>query len=331
MGLTVVFQMDPLETLNADQDSTIALAEIALKRGHTVYGYAPSQLSWRDNRLRARGQMLKLQDHGRLVIPSESKKDKLSSHSGILVDLEACDVLFIRQEPPFDLEYITTTYLLDHLKGKVFMVNAPDGIRQSPEKLLVTHFADLMPPTLITQDEGEIEDFWACHGTIVIKPLYAFGGEAVFRLQKDDVNFSALLEMFQKAYPKQPWVVQKFLPEVYQGDRRLFLIDGRPVGGFVRIPGSNSIRSNMARGGRPIPYTLTDKDHAICDRLGPKLQELGLMLVGIDLIGEGFLMEINVTCPTGFRSFKELYGLSIGDLIWDSIEEKLAKKGHPTL
>ena len=312
MSLRAIFQMDPLNQLNLERDSTVALIEEGHRRGHSLYHYTPSALGWREGHLQVRGAPLE-----------KGKDDRLSLSSGSqeLLDPETFDVLFIRQNPPFNLEYITTTYLLEHLSGKVLMVNDPQGIRQSPEKILITHFPDLMPPTLVTQETLDIQEFWREHQDIVIKPLYEFGGESVLRLKEGDHNLMPALELFRKAYPDQLWMVQKFLPEIFRGDRRLFLLEGRLMGGFMRVPPPHSIRSNAARGGTAIAYTPDARDEELCQRIGPTLDKLGLFFVGIDIIGS-YLIEINVTSPTGLRILDQLYDMNSASLIWDMIEKK---------
>jgi glutathione synthase len=312
MSLRVVFQMDPLSCLNFQRDSTVALIEEGQRRGHEIYHYTPSTLSWREGHLRAWGAKLET---------GKSNQESLVSGASEHLELETFDTLFIRQDPPFDMGYITTTHLLDHLSGKVFMVNDPQGIRQSPEKILITHFPDLMPPTLITQEAPEIQDFLDQHHDVVMKPLYEFGGEGVLRLKKNDQNIMAAIDLFRKAYPHQPWMIQKFLPEILEGDHRLFLLDGELMAGYTRIPAHNSIRSNAARGGSATAYKPNARDQEICRHIGPILKKRGLFFVGIDIIGS-YLIEINVTSPTGLRVLDRLYDMNSASLIWDALEKK---------
>ena len=310
MSLNVVFQMDALEGLKTKTDSSLALIEEGLRRGHHIYYYVPATLTWQEGQLTSYMTSLGKDDH------------KISAlGQGQWMDLKQFDMLFIRQDPPFNMDYLTSTYLLDHLSSKVLMINDPQGIRQSPEKLLITHFADLMPPTLITRHLDMIEDFKRQHQDIVIKPLYEFGGESVIRLLPKDQNLRPVLDLFEKAYPDQPWMIQKFLPQIYEGDRRLFLLEGKLIGGFSRIPMQDSIRSNNARGGKAEAVTLSARDHDIAQRLEPTLKKLGLIFVGIDLIGD-YLTEINVTSPTGLRVLEQLSTIKIVSKIWDKLEIK---------
>ena len=313
MTLRVAFQMDPLSSLDLEKDSTLALIEEGEGRGHQLYAYQPADLVWREGHVGAWGSPLKTR-----------KGEGFPFSCGVseFLRLEEFDILFIRQDPPFDIEYITATYLLEHLSGKVLMINDPYGLRQSPEKLLVTHFLALMAPTLVSQNESEILDFLAQHNTCVIKPLYGFGGEGVMRLTQDDPNTRPTLELFRRSYPRQPWVIQKFLPEILEGDRRLFLLDGEFMGAFNRIPPPHSIRSNTARGGLVRVHTPTARDLEICQQVGPLLKKLGLFFAGLDIIGSS-LTEINVTSPTGLRLLDRLYSMKSSKLIWDKVEKKV--------
>src|SRR6202000_354349 len=230
------------------------------------------------------------------------------------------DVILLRQDPPFDLAYITSTHMLERVHPKTFVVNKPASVRNAPEKIFVTEFPDLMPPTLLTRDLSEIKAFRAEHGDIVMKPLYGHGGGAVFRLTKDDLNFGSLYDMFAVTF-REAWVIQKFLPEVKDGDKRIILVDGEYAGAVNRVPAADDLRSNMVRGGSPKDTKLTPREQEICETIGPKLRERGLLFVGIDVIG-GLLTEINVTSPTGIRAIKNLGGPDIAKLIWDKIEKK---------
>jgi glutathione synthase len=236
------------------------------------------------------------------------------------VELTSFDVVLLRQDPPFDLAYISTTHMLERVQPKTLVVNDPAHVRNAPEKIFVTEFPDLMPPTLITRDLEAIKAFRIEHGDIVMKPLYGKGGEAVFLLAKEDLNFGSLYDLFTAMFREQ-WVVQKFLPAVKEGDKRIILVDGEFAGAVNRVPAADDLRSNMVRGGVPATTDLTDREREICTRLGPALRERGLLFVGIDVIG-GYLTEINVTSPTGIRSVKNLGGADIAALIWDKIEEK---------
>jgi glutathione synthase len=240
-----------------------------------------------------------------------------------LVDLSSFDVVLLRQDPPFDLAYISTTHMLERIHPKTLVVNDPAHVRNAPEKVFVTEFPELMPPTLITRDLEAIKAFRAKHGDIVMKPLYGKGGEAVFRLAHEDLNFGSLYDLFATMF-REPWVVQKFLPAVKDGDKRIILVDGEFAGAVNRVPAPDDLRSNMVRGGVPKATDLTERERAICARLGPALRERGLLFVGIDVI-DGFLTEINVTSPTGIRAIKNLGGPDVAAMIWDKIEEKREK------
>ncbi len=311
MKLKVAFQMDPLPALNYAADTTVALIFEAARRGYELYFYEPHQVTWSHHQVRAPLFPLSIDTTSMPpLILGEPKTSNLSE----------MDVIWVRQNPPFDLGYITNTYLLESLPPTTRVLNAPHGLRNAPEKLLITKFSHLMPPTLITQDPQEVVSFQEQQGDIVIKPLYEFGGAGVFYIKKDDVNFMVILEMMQKSYPNQPFMVQKFLPEVHQGDKRLLVIDGELIGGFRRLPAEESIRSNMVRGGQGQSYEITNKDKEICKELAPVLKEMGLFFVGLDVIGD-YLTEINVTSPTGVRTFNHLYNTHIEQLIWDKVIE----------
>ena len=246
------------------------------------------------------------------------------SASARLVDLAAMDVVLLRQDPPFDLAYITTTHMLERIHPRTLVVNDPAHVRNAPEKVFVTEFPELMPPTLITRDLEAIKAFRVEQGDIVMKPLYGKGGEAVFRLEREDLNFGSLYDLFATMF-REPWVVQKFLPAVKDGDKRIILVDGEFAGAVNRVPAPDDLRSNMVRGGVPKATDLSAREQAICARLGPALRERGLLFVGIDVI-DGFLTEINVTSPTGIRAVKNLGGPDIAALIWDKIEKKRASR-----
>jgi glutathione synthase len=311
MRLNVAVQMDPIERINIRGDSTFALLLEAQNRAYTLSYYTPAQLSMRDGRVSASVWPLVVRDvvgdHFTLGAPRH-------------VELTSFDVVLLRQDPPFDLAYISTTHMLERVQPKTLVVNDPAHVRNAPEKIFVTEFPDLMPPTLITRDLEAIKAFRGEHGDIVMKPLYGKGGEAVFLLTKDDLNFGSLYDLFTAMFREQ-WVVQKFLPAVKEGDKRIILVDGEFAGAVNRVPAPDDLRSNMVRGGVPAATDLTDREHEICARLGPALRERGLLFVGIDVIG-GYLTEINVTSPTGIRSVKNLGGADIAALIWDKIEEK---------
>jgi glutathione synthase len=303
--------MDPIERINIRGDSTFALLLEAQQRGHSLAYYTPDRLALRGAQVFATVQSLQVRDivgdHATLGAPQRR-------------DLATFDVVLLRQDPPFDLAYITTTHLLERIHPKTLVVNDPAHVRNAPEKMFVMEFPDLMPPTLITRDLAEIKAFRAEHGDIVMKPLYGKGGEAVFRLQHEDLNFGSLYDLFAVTFREQ-WVVQKFLPAVRHGDKRIILVDGAFAGAVNRVPAPDDLRSNMVRGGTPKETDLTAREREICDRLGPALRERGLIFVGIDVI-DGFLTEINVTSPTGIRAIKNFGGPDIAALIWDVIEKK---------
>jgi glutathione synthase len=311
MRLNVAVQMDPIERINIKGDSTFALLLEAQKRACPLSYYTPDRLAMRDGKVSATVRPLVVRDivgdHFTLGEPHHA-------------DLASFDVVLLRQDPPFDLAYITSTHLLERVHPKTLVVNDPGHVRNAPEKVFVTEFPDLMPPTLITRDLDAIKAFRAEHGDIVMKPLYGKGGEAVFRLQREDLNFGSLYDLFAATFREQ-WVVQKFLPAVRDGDKRIILVDGEFAGAINRVPAADDLRSNMVRGGVPAATELTDREREICARLGPALRERGLLFVGIDVIGD-FLTEINVTSPTGIRSVKNFGGADIAALIWDKIEER---------
>jgi glutathione synthase len=303
--------MDPIERINIRGDSTFALLLEAQRRGHALAYYTPDRLALRGQQVFAAVQSLEVRDvvgdHVTLGAPQRT-------------DLATFDVVLLRQDPPFDLAYITTTHLLERIHPTTLVVNDPAQVRNAPEKMFVMEFPDLMPPTLITRDLAEIKAFRAEHGDIVMKPLYGKGGEAVFRLQREDLNFGSLYDLFSVTFREQ-WVVQKFLPAVRHGDKRIILVDGVFAGAVNRVPAPDDLRSNMVRGGTPKDTDLTAREREICTRLGPALRERGLIFVGIDVI-DGWLTEINVTSPTGIRAIKSFGGPDVAAMIWDAIEGK---------
>jgi glutathione synthase len=311
MSLNVAVQMDPIERINIRGDSTFALLLEAQARGHAISYYTPDQLALLDGKVS-------------VSVRSLSVRDKAGDHFTLgeprHVALGSFDVVLLRQDPPFDLAYITSTHMLERVHPKTLVVNDPAHVRNAPEKVFVTEFPDLMPPTLVTRDLAAIKSFRAAHGDIVMKPLYGKGGEAVFLLSREDLNFGSLYDLFSATF-REPWVIQKFLPAVKEGDKRIILVDGEFAGAVNRVPAPDDLRSNMARGGVPKATDLTRREREICARLGPALRERGLLFVGIDVIGD-FLTEINVTSPTGIRSVKNLGGADIAALIWDRIEAK---------
>jgi len=311
MTLNVAVQMDPIERINIRGDSTFALLLEAQARGHTLSYYTPDRLAQSQAGVFATMRPLSVRDepgnHFTLGEPCR-------------IDLTGLDVILLRQDPPFDLAYITTTHLLERVHPRTLVVNNPASVRNAPEKIFVTEFPDLMPPTLITRDLAEIRAFRAEHKDIVMKPLYGHGGGAVFRLTHDDLNFGSLYDMFAVTFREQ-WVVQQFLPEVKDGDKRIILVDGDYAGAVNRVPAADDLRSNMVRGGSPKETELTAREREICQRLGPHLRERGLLFVGIDVIG-GWLTEINVTSPTGIRAIRNVGGPDIAKTIWEKIEGK---------
>jgi len=311
MRLNVAVQMDPIERINIRGDSTFALLLEAQRRAHALSYYTPDRLALRDGRVSADVRPLAVRD---------AAGDHFTLGESLLTDLATFDVILLRQDPPFDLAYISTTHMLDRIHPRTLVVNDPAQVRNAPEKVFVTEFPDLMPPTVITRDLNAIKAFRAEHGDIVMKPLYGKGGEAVFRVAREDINFGSLYDLFATMF-HEPWVAQKFLPAVKDGDKRIILVDGEFAGAVNRVPAPDDLRSNMVRGGVPKATDLSAREREICARLGPSLRERGLLFVGIDVI-DGFLTEINVTSPTGIRAVKNLGGPDIAALIWDKIEEK---------
>ena len=315
MRLNVAVQMDPIERINIRGDSTFALLLEAQRRAHALSYYTPDRLALADSKVSAAVRPLVVRD---------APGDHFTLGEPRVTDLSTFDVVLLRQDPPFDLAYISTTHMLDRIHPKTLVVNDPAHVRNAPEKVFVTEFPELMPPTLITRDLDAIKAFRAEHGDIVMKPLYGKGGEAVFRLAREDLNFGSLYDLFATML-REPWVVQKFLPAVKDGDKRIILVDGEFAGAVNRVPAPDDLRSNMVRGGVPKATDLTEREREICARLGPALRERGLLFVGIDVI-DGFLTEINVTSPTGIRAIKNLGGPDVAALIWDKIEQKRAKR-----
>src|SRR3954468_603642 len=311
MALNVAVQMDPIERINIRGDSTFAMLLEAQGRGHRLSYYTPDRMAMLQGEVFATVQPLKVQDKA---------GEHFSLGDGKRAALSAFDVVLMRQDPPFDLNYITATHLLERIHPKTLVVNDPVSVRNAPEKMFVTEFPALMPPTLLTRDLAEIKAFRTEHGDIVMKPLYGHGGGAVFRLTKDDLNFGSLYDMFAVTF-REAWVVQKFLPEVKEGDKRIILVDGEYAGAVNRVPAADDLRSNMVRGGAAKATDLSPREREICAKLGPALRERGLLLVGIDVI-DGNLTEINVTSPTGIRAIKGLGGPDIAAMIWDKIEAK---------
>jgi len=313
MTLSVVVQMDPIERINIRGDSTFAMLLEAQKRGHSLSYYTPDRLAMLQGEVFTTAQALTVRDEaGNHFTLGEPKRRPLAEF----------DVVLLRQDPPFDLSYITTTHLLERVHPKTLVVNDPAHVRNAPEKIFVTEFPDLMPPTLVTRDLAEIKAFRKAHGDIVMKPLYGKGGEGVFRLAPEDLNFGSLYDLFAVTF-REAWMVQKFLPNIKHGDKRIILVDGEYAGAVNRVPAADDLRSNMVRGGTPKDTQLSAREKEICDRIGPALRERGLLFVGIDVIG-GLLTEINVTSPTGIRAIKNFGGPDGAAMIWDRIEAKRA-------
>jgi glutathione synthase len=310
--MKVAFQMDHIARIRIRGDSTFALMLEGQARGHALFHFTPDRLALRDGRLEARVEPVTVRD---------VEGDHFTLGEAATADLAGFDVVHLRQDPPFDMGYITTTHLLERIHPKTLVVNDPAHVRNAPEKLFVTEFPDLMPPTLISRDPAEIRRFRKEHGDIIIKPLYGNGGAGVFRLAGADENLGALLEIFETAYRGEPYVVQRYLPDVRKGDKRIILVDGLAVGAINRVPAEGEARSNMHVGGRPEPVEMTARDREICETIGPILKARGLIFVGIDVIGQ-YLTEINVTSPTGIREVKRFGGPDIAALVWDAIEAR---------
>jgi len=311
MGLSVAIQMDPIEAVDIGADSTFRLALEAEARGHRLFYYHVDALVWQAGRVLARGRDL-------TVRPVEGEHFTLGPwREQNLGDL---DVVLLRQDPPFDMSYITNTHLLERIHPRTLVVNHPFWVRNSPEKLMVLDFLDLMPPTLIAREIGAIRAFRAEHGDIIVKPLYGNGGAGVFKLTAEDPNLASLHEMFV-GLNREPLMIQKFLPQVSAGDKRVILVDGAPVGAINRVPQQGEARSNMHVGGRPEKVEMTERDREICARLGPVLRDRGLIFTGIDVIGD-WLTEINVTSPTGIQELERFDGVNAAGLIWDAIERR---------
>ncbi len=311
MSLNVAVQMDPIDRINITGDSAFALMLEAQARGHALAYYTPDRMAMRDGEVFATVHPLEVRD---------VKGDHYTLGEARRVRLDTFDVILMRQDPPFDMSYITATHLLERIHPKTLVVNDPAHVRNAPEKIFVTEFPDLMPPTLITRDLNEIKAFRDEFGDIVMKPLYGHGGASVFRLTRDDLNFGSLYDLFATTF-REPWVVQRFLPEVKHGDKRIILVDGVFAGAVNRVPSEGDLRSNMVRGGAAAETDLTPREREICERLGPALRARGLLLTGIDVI-DGHLTEINVTAPTGIRAIKRIGGPDIAVTVWDMIEAK---------
>ena len=311
MSLKVAIQMDPIEPIDINGDSSFRIALEAQARGHELFYYTPDRLSYQQGKVTAKGWPLE-------VRREEDNHFTLGEFQEI--DLSTQDVVWLRQDPPFDMGYITTTHILDMVHPDTLVVNDPNWVRNYPEKLLVLEFPDLTPPTTISRDLDTLKAFKEEHGDIILKPLYGNGGAGVFRLGPDDRNLNSLHELFG-GINREPLIAQKFLPDVSKGDKRVILVDGYPVGAINRVPAKGETRSNMHVGGRPEKVALDERDMEICDRIGPLLREKGQIFVGIDVIG-GNLTEINVTSPTGIQELERFDGVNVAEKIWEAIEAK---------
>jgi glutathione synthase len=312
MALTVALQMDPVENINIDGDSSFVLGLAAQRRGHALYHYHPRQLSLREGIVTARCRPLELR---------RERGNHFSLGAEENLDLSDLDVVLMRQDPPFDMAYITATHLLERVHPATLVVNDPVHVRNAPEKLFVTEFTQLMPPTLVSSDRAEILDFRARHKDIIVKPLFGNGGAGVFHIRPEDENLNALLELFTQLY-REPIQVQRYVPEVRLGDKRIILIDGIAVGAINRIPAAGEARSNMHVGGRAVKSELSRRDRDICAAIGPELKKRGLIFVGIDVIGD-YMTEINVTSPTGLQEINRFDNVTLEDKVWDAIEARL--------
>ncbi len=315
MPLKIAIQMDHVSTISIMGDTSFALALEAQRRGHQLFHYTPDRLSMRDGKVFARIEEMQVRDE---------KGNHYALGEPVRTDLSEMDVILLRQDPPFDMNYITTTHLLERIHPKTLVVNDPAWVRNSPEKIFVTEFPDLMPETLITKDVREVEAFRKEFGDIILKPLYGNGGAGVFQLNDGDRNLTSLLEMFSQLF-REPFIAQRYLKDVRKGDKRIILIDGEAVGAVNRVPSEGESRSNMHVGGRAEKADLTEREREICARIGPSLKERGFILVGIDVIGD-YMTEINVTSPTGIREIRRFGGPDIAGLFWDAVEDKKRSK-----
>ncbi|SFL45068.1 glutathione synthase [Shimia aestuarii] len=311
--MKIAFQMDPIQSVDINADSSFRLAEEAQARGHELFYYSPDKLAFEEGRITARGHDMQVR---------REQGNHVDLGPEVHVDLADFDVVWLRQDPPFDMHYITSTHILDRLMPETLVVNDPFWVRNYPEKLLVLDFPDLTPPTTIARDLATIKAFKEKHGDVILKPLYGNGGAGVFRLDHNDRNLTSLHELFT-GFSREPLIVQKFLPDVSNGDKRVILVDGEPVGAINRVPAAGETRSNMHVGGRPEKIALSARDREICDAIGPLLREKGQVFVGIDVIGD-YLTEINVTSPTGIQELERFDGINVAEKIWQAIEAKRA-------
>jgi len=313
MTLTVAIQMDPIESVDINGDSTFVLGLEALKRGHKLYHYLPQDLTFKDGLVTAFARSLELR---------REEGDHFTLGEGRWIDLKTdIDVVLMRQDPPFDMAYITATHLLEHIHPETLVVNDPAEVRNAPEKLFITHFEGVMPPTLIASNQDQIKAFREEHQDIIVKPLFGNGGAGVFHIKPGDENLNSLLEMFTELY-REPIMIQKYLPDVRGGDKRIILVDGKPAGAVNRVPQEGEARSNLHVGGTAVKTELTQREQEICDIIGPTLKAKGLIFVGIDVIGD-YLTEINVTSPTGLQEINRFNNACLESVIWDAIEAKL--------
>lgn len=315
MSLSVALQMDPIEAVSIDADSTFRIGLEAEARGHRLFQYTVDRLIFDEGRVLATGRPITLR---------REKGNHVTFGDWAEVDMSTFDVVWLRQDPPFDMGYVTSTHLLDRIHPATLVVNDPFWVRNSPEKLMVLDFPDLTPPTMIARDVAAIRRFRARHGDIIVKPLYGNGGAGVFHLRPEDPNLSSLLETFA-GINREPMIAQKYLPAVVKGDKRIILVDGEPVGAINRVPAAGEARSNMHVGGRPEKVGLTEREREICSVIGPVLREKGLIFTGIDVI-DGWLTEINVTSPTGIQELERFDGVNAAALIWEAIERRLAAR-----
>lgn len=314
MTLRVAFQMDPMESVDIDADTTFALAEVAAQRGMTLYEYGPQHLAYNAGRVTAHARPMSVQRQAGNHVTFADRR---------VIDLaEDVDVIWMRQDPPFDMAYITCAHILERLKGHTLVVNDPEWVRSCPEKILPLDYPDLMPETLITRDRVALDAFRIKHKDMILKPLFGNGGAGVFRVKEDDSNYASLLEMFMDR-SREPIIAQAFLKDVAKGDKRIIIIDGTPVGAINRVPLKGETRSNMHVGGKAVPTELTDDDMRICDAIGPMLKARGQILTGIDVIGDK-MTEINITSPTGVQELKRFSGVDAAAMAWDAIDAKLA-------
>ena len=316
MPLRIAFQMDPIQNINIDEDTTFRIAEEAIERGHQLYYYLPEDLAFFENKIFCEGHQLEVKRNLNQHFVLGPKK-KLSL-------MDDVDIVWLRQDPPFDMSYITSTHLLDFLDQKTLVVNNPFWVRNYPEKMLVLRYPEITPPTIVGRNVGMFQYFREKHGDVIIKPLYGNGGAGIFKIGEGDPNLNSLLELFQNI-SDEPIIMQKYLPEVIEGDKRVILIDGRPIGAINRIPKKGEIRSNMHVGGKAVKVELTRRDLEICDKVGPLLREKGQVLVGLDIIGD-MLTEINLTSPTGIQELEKFNSINVAEEIWNSLEIKYASE-----